>query len=226
MQRHIRAAVDACAPGPIRVVSICAGQGHDLIGALDGHPRAADVRARLVELDPRNCDAARAAAPPGVEVVAGDASDTSAYAGAVPAELVLAYGVFGNISDDDIARTIETLPSLCAPGATVIWTRHRRPPDRTDDIRRWFVDAGFDEVAFEGPDGFVFGVGVNRLDPTARPVRARREDVRLRRLRPELDQRPTGVSYATHIAAQLTPVRAVQATSGTWGWAWCTDQVR
>ena len=81
----------------------------------------------------------------------------------MPAELVLACGVFGNISDDDIARTIETLPSLCAPGATVIWTRHRRPPDRTAEVRQWFVDAGFDEVAFESPDGFVFGVGVNRL---------------------------------------------------------------
>jgi len=55
------------------------------------------------------------------------------------------------------------LPSLCAPVATVIWTRHRRPPDRTDDIRNWFGDAGFDEVAFESPDGFAFGVGVNRL---------------------------------------------------------------
>ena len=30
-------------------------------------------------------------------------------------------------------------------------------------MRKWFVDAGFAEVAFEGPDGFVFGVGVNRL---------------------------------------------------------------
>jgi hypothetical protein len=163
VQRHIRATLDACAPGPIHIVSLCAGQGRDLIEAIDGHPRAADVRARLVELDPRNCDAARAAAPSGVEVVTGDASDTSAYAGAVPAEIVIACGVFGNISDADILRTIETLPSLCAPAATVIWTRHRRPPDRTSEVRQWFVDAGFDEVAFEGPEGFVFGVGVNRL---------------------------------------------------------------
>ena len=133
---------------------MCAGQGHDLIGALDGHPRAADVRARLVELDPRNCDARpRDRRRRASRCVCGDASDTTAYAGAVPAEVVLAYGVFGNISDADIERTIDTLPSLCAPGATVIWTRHRRPPDLTPEIREWFVDAGFDEVAFEGPDG-------------------------------------------------------------------------
>jgi hypothetical protein len=142
---------------------MCAGQGHDLIGALDGHPRAIDVHARLVEIDPRNCDAARAVAPPNVEVVAGDASGTAVYDGAVPAELVLVCGVFGNISDEHIVKTIETLPSLCAPNATVIWTRHRRPPDRTTDVRKWFVDAGFNEVTFEGHDGFIFGVGVNRL---------------------------------------------------------------
>jgi len=166
VQQHIRAALDACAPGPIRVVSMCAGQGRDLIGAVHGHARAGDVRARLIELDPRNCAAARAAAPAGIEVVAGDASNTSAYAGAVPAELVVACGVFGNIPDGHIERTVRTLPSLCAPNATVIWTRHRKPPDRTVDIRRWFGQAGFDELAFEGHDEFVFGVGVNRL---ARP---------------------------------------------------------
>jgi hypothetical protein len=163
VQRHIRAALHAAAPGPIRVVSVCAGQGHDLIGALDGHPRAGDVQARLVELDPQNCDAARAVTPPGVEIVTGDASNTSAYHGAVPAELVIVCGVFGNISDAHIVRTIQALPSLCARGATVIWTRHRRPPDITTAVREWFVDAGFAEVAFESPEGFIFGVGVNRL---------------------------------------------------------------
>jgi hypothetical protein len=163
VQRHIRATLYSAAPGPIRVISVCAGQGHDLIGALDGHPRAHEVQARLVELDPHNCDAARAVAPPGVEVLTGDASVTDAYDGAVPAELAIVCGVFGNISDADIRNTIQTLPSLCAPGATVIWTRHRRPPDVTADTRKWFDDTGFNEVAFEGPDGFIFGVGVNRL---------------------------------------------------------------
>jgi len=144
-------------------VSLCAGQGHDVIGALDGHPRAADVHARLVELDPQNGDAARRKATPNVEIVTADASDTRAYAGAVPAQVVLANGVFGNISDADIEHTISVLPSLCAPNASVVWTRHRRAPDVKPAIRGWFADAGFDEVAFEGPAGFIFGVGVNRL---------------------------------------------------------------
>jgi hypothetical protein len=174
VQRHIRGAFDACAPGPIRLVSLCAGQGHDVIGALGGHPRAADVRARLVELNADNVVQARANAPGNVEVVCGDASSTSVYAGAVPAEVVLANGVFGNISDANIEHTVNSLPSLCAPNATVVWTRHRRPPDMTPAIRAWFASAGFDEVAFEAPDGFIFGVGVHRLarepDPFAPDV--------------------------------------------------------
>jgi len=142
---------------------MCAGQGHDVIGALAGHPRAGDVRARLVELNPENVERACATAPPGVEAFCGDASNTSAYRGAVPADVVLANGVFGNISAADAERTIERLPSLCAPKATVVWTRHRREPDATPAIRAWFAAAGFDEVAFEGPAGFIFGVGVHRL---------------------------------------------------------------
>jgi len=163
VERHIRAAFDACPPGPIRLVSLCAGQGHDVIGALADHPRARDVQARLVELDRENVARARAQAPAGVEVECADASDTSAYAGAVPADVVLANGVFGNISPTDIEHTINRLPSLCAPNATVVWTRHRREPDATPAIRAWFAAAGFGEIAFEAPDGFIFGVGVHRL---------------------------------------------------------------
>jgi len=121
------------------------------------------VQARLVELNKENVARARATAPPDVDVLCADASNTSAYAGAVPAEVVLANGVFGNISSTDIEHTINHLPSLCAPNATVVWTRHRRDPDLTPAIRTWFAAAGFDEVAFEAPDGFIFGVGVHRL---------------------------------------------------------------
>jgi hypothetical protein len=62
VQERIRAALDAARPGPLRAISVCAGQGRDLIGALAGHPRQHDVRARLVEIDPRNADVARQAA--------------------------------------------------------------------------------------------------------------------------------------------------------------------
>jgi hypothetical protein len=46
-----------------------------------------------------------------------------------PADLILLCGVFGNISQGDIANTINHLPQLSAEHATVIWTRHRHPPE-------------------------------------------------------------------------------------------------
>jgi hypothetical protein len=163
VQRCIADTLAASPAGPMRVVSMCAGEARDLLGALDGHPRAADVRGRLVELDPELAERAWSGAPPAIEILCGDAGVSDSYAGAVPADLVLVCGVFGNISDDDMRRTITSLPELCAPGAHVVWTRHRRPPDLTPTVRGWFADAGFEEIEFVGPDGFLFGIGVNRL---------------------------------------------------------------
>jgi len=169
VQQYIRAALsEGPVDSPFRILSLCSGQGRDVIGALTDHPRRAAVRARLVELDPELAAHARRSAAEaglaGVEVVVGDASTTDAAAGAVPADLLLACGIFGNISDDDIRHAIGNFSSLCTAGATVIWTRHRRPPDLTPQVREWFVASGYEEIAFESPDeaGLV-GVGVNRL---------------------------------------------------------------
>jgi hypothetical protein len=85
--------------------------------------------------------------------------------------VVLACGVFGNITDDDISRTVRALPTLCAADATVIWTRHRRPPDLTAAICGWFREAGYVQEAFEGPAGTSFAVGVHRLVGAPEPAR-------------------------------------------------------
>jgi hypothetical protein len=174
VQGEIRSMLDDAPPGPVRVVSICAGQGRDLIGALLDHPRRDDVVGRLVELDERNVELGRAAAQAAglerIEVVAGDAALSDTYEAAVPADLILVCGVFGNISDDDIGRTIAFLPQLCAPGARVVWTRHRNPPDLTPTIRAWFAQFGFEEITFVGPADSSFGVGVNRLDVEPVPL--------------------------------------------------------
>src|SRR6185437_13926373 len=98
-----------------------------------------------------------------VEILQGDAGITDACAGAVPAHIVMLCGIFGNITAGDIQATVAALPSLCAPGALVLWTRHRRPPDLTPSIRSWFGAAGFREEAFDiGQDGFM-SVGAHRL---------------------------------------------------------------
>ncbi len=178
VQRHLRAALDARPAGvPTRILSLCAGQGRDVIGVLREHPVRELVRARLVELDSQlvaDCRAAvaqDATCAANIEVVEGDASISDCAAGAVPADVVVACGIFGNISDDDIRAFAALVPMLCAPNATVIWTRHRRPPDLTPQVRAWFVDAGFEELAFESPDERgVVGVGVHRLVGPPRPL--------------------------------------------------------
>lgn len=168
VQARITEFLDQAPPGPLRAVSLCAGQGRDLIGVLARHPRGADVTARLIELEPRlAAQAARFAADAGlerVEVKNADASDTTACLGAVPAELVLLCGIFGNISDDDIHNTVGWVPSLCAPGATVLWTRGRREPDITPTVRGWFAETGFDEVGFDRVPNGLQSVGTNRLN--------------------------------------------------------------
>jgi hypothetical protein len=169
VQQFLRDAIEASPPGKtVQVLSLCAGRGTDVIDVLADHPRARDVRARLVELDPDLAAGARVGADTAglaqVEVVTGDASTTDAAVGAVPADVLLACGIFGNVSAADIRHFVECAPALCAAGATVIWTRHRRPPDRTVDIREWFASAGFDELGFTAPDpaGLV-AVGAHRL---------------------------------------------------------------
>ncbi len=165
----IATALDAARPGAVRVVSMCAGEGRDLLGVLEDHPRRADVRGRLVELDPGLAATARAHAPARIEVLEADAGTTTSYAGVVPADLVLMCGVFGNISNDDMMHTIDLAPTLCAPGAHVVWTRHRRRPDATPAVRKRFAASGFDEVVFHAPAGTAFGVGMHRLARAPRP---------------------------------------------------------
>jgi hypothetical protein len=125
------------------------------------------VSGRLVELDPVLAAAARALAAEhrleSVEVVCGDAAAMSGCVGAVPADLVIACGILGNISDDDVRRFTTALPMLCAEGAFVVWTRHRREPDLTPRIRGWLADAGFAEEALESPGPGQFSVGLHRL---------------------------------------------------------------
>ncbi|MCO1657914.1 hypothetical protein [Pseudonocardia humida] len=148
VRRQIAVALDRAAPGPISLLSLCAGDGRDVLPVLAAHRRGPDVHGRLVELDPALSAAARAAAPPSVEVVRGDAGTTAAAAGAAPADLLLLCGIFGNIPDDDIARTVAAVPALLAPGGTVIWTRGTSAPDITPRLRGWFADAGVVETAF------------------------------------------------------------------------------
>jgi hypothetical protein len=209
VQDQIRVALDAAPPGPLHAVSLCAGQGRDLIGALARHPRGADVTARLVELDPRNAaaarDAAAAAGLPGVEAVTADAALTEQYAGLVPAYLVLVCGMFGNMTAHDIRRTIGFCTQLCAHGGTVIWTRNRREPDQVPRICDWFAEDSFAPVWVSDPaEGW--GVGAHRF--TASPVPLERGARMFRFIR-----RPPALNFHPERAGRVPP-RTTQVRLG------------
>jgi hypothetical protein len=167
VQRHIGDWLNERPESSLRVVSVCAGQGYDLLGVLARRPDADRVSAELIEKDPRNAAAARervaAAGLAGITVTCADAGDFAAYRAAVPADLVLLAGVLGNLSDRDVRATITALPRLCAPQATIVWTRTRRAPDLTPAIRGWFAGARFTELAFHAPPEVLFSVGVHRF---------------------------------------------------------------
>lgn len=151
VQRQIGDVLDQRS-GPLRIVSACAGDGRDVIGTLAARPDAARVSAYLIEINQTLAQRAREAAAraglSGVQVRLADAGWTDAYAQAVPADLILLVGIFGNISDEDIHETIRAAPQLCAAGATVLWSRARKPRDINDLIRSWFAEAGFADIDY------------------------------------------------------------------------------
>ena len=175
VRRYITAALDERA-GPVRALSLCAGDGRDLLGVLSARGDADRVEATLVEIHQRIAEAAREAAAglSHVRVLTADAAEPDLYAGAVPVDLVLLVGIFGNISDGDIRATVAAAPQLCRPGATLIWSRGRRD---NDDIRSWFAEAGFTEVdyaslasAADRADRSVTALGVVRYDGPPQPL--------------------------------------------------------
>lgn len=168
VQRLLGQALDRQPAGPIRLLSLCAGEARDVIGVLRDHPRREDVQGVLVEADPVLADRAGAAIAAAalegqLSVILGDAGTTDTYAIAVPANVVLLCGIFGNITDDDVDYTVRNASRLCDEDAVVIWTRHPTPPDLTVWIRQWFAESGFVELAFEAPVEHGFGVGSHRL---------------------------------------------------------------
>ncbi len=167
VRTRIAEALDRCPAGAIRVASICAGDGRDLLGMLQTHPRARVVSGRLVELDPRLVERARTLAPSTIEVVCGDAGNGDAYEGATPVNLLLSCGVFGNITEADIQNTIDAWSMLCAPEATVIWTRGAFEPDLRNQIREWIKLAGFEELSFD--TNGKYGVGVAKMIRESKP---------------------------------------------------------
>jgi hypothetical protein len=170
VQEQIRKCLPKDLSSPYEILDICAGDGRDLAGGLADYGYLDMVQGRLIEIDGTLAAKAKSAlagiGASNLEVVAADASNTASYRGAYPADLVLLCGIFGNISDEDIERTISVLPTLCKPDGKVIWTRNRREPDITPQIRNLFTQKGFVEIDFITPTDNTrkIAVGVNQFN--------------------------------------------------------------
>lgn len=168
VRARLHEVLDRTTTGRPRLLSLCGGDGRDVVPVLAEHPEGRHVRGVVVELDEelagRAQDSARAAGLAGLEVRCADAGDPGSFLDSVPTDVLLLCGIFGNIGRSAVRDLIERIPALVSADAHVIWTRGRGDggDDPRDEVRRWFVDAGMPEISFDGAPE-TYGVGVNRV---------------------------------------------------------------
>ena len=174
VRRRLGQALDAIPGEECRVLSLCAGDGRDILDVVatfaPGHAGTPSIV--LVELDPKlasaAADRARGHGLESVVVIQGDAGDTTTWNDCVPVDLLVLCGIFGNISPGDTRQTIACVPVMVRDNGYVVWTRGGSPEsDLRPQVRSWFADAELPEVAFDGaPERY--GVGLNARPPGAR----------------------------------------------------------
>lgn len=172
--RDVRAQLAGLVAGdgePLRLLSLCSGDGRDTIPVLAAADR--EVEACLVELDPELAEAARRTAEESgvkLEVRTADAGALVTFADRLPVDVLMLCGIFGNVADEDVVRTVAAARLMVATGGAVIWTRGSHvpdhPTDQPDDPAEWvrgrFDAVGFEEVAFVAPEDASYRVGVGR----------------------------------------------------------------
>ncbi len=152
VREHLAECIDTAPKGPVRIISMCAGDGRDLVGVLASHRRQADVVAWLVELNPESFAAGRRRASSAgleraVRFLNEDATAFATYQQLAPADIVLACGVWGHVPADERAQLVAALTRLCKPGGKVIWTRGvSKGATRLHDIQSLFADSEWDQT--------------------------------------------------------------------------------
>jgi hypothetical protein len=169
VREYIAYSLNALPDGAIRVVSVCAGDGRDLLGTLKNHPRAKDVSARLVEINSNLVERGRATIESlglakQIEFINGDATLATNYVGAVPADIAIACGVLGHVAEKiELNRLINNLSFLSKKGAFFIWTRgHSDGIFYSDNVRKILSASGFEEVNFKLTATGNMAVGIHR----------------------------------------------------------------
>jgi hypothetical protein len=179
LREQIAAAAAKGTGKSLHLVSICAGDGRDVIGTFAAFDARQDVHATLIESHPALVTRGQAAVDQlglagRITFRCADATQSSTYVDMRPAQIIVLCGVFGNLKERDVQRLIAALPSLCARDASVIWTRTLVDDGEkaTQIIRKCFVAADFtEEVLVRTPLGF-FAVGTHAFRGVRRPLPA------------------------------------------------------
>jgi hypothetical protein len=176
VREQIAAAASKVTGKSWHLVSICAGDGRDVIGTFAADERQ-DVHATLIEANPALVTRGQAAVDQlglarRITFRCADATQSSTYVDLRPAQIIVLSGVFGNLKERDVQRLIAALPSLCDRDASVIWTRNLFDDGEqaTQIIRQCFVAADFtEEVLVRTPLG-LFAVGTHAFRGVRRPL--------------------------------------------------------
>lgn len=170
VREHICGALLRQSAEPVHIISICAGDGRDVTGALAASDRRKKVQADLFESNAQLVAHGQAAVNHvhlNAEVTfhCADATQSSTYRDLSRAHVVVLAGVFGNLKDEDVPRLITSLKALCHPGASVVWTRNLVEFDdgerATQMIRDSFSAAEFKEELLARTPRGVFAVATH-----------------------------------------------------------------
>jgi hypothetical protein len=152
VQEHLCSNLNEAPAGALRLISICAGDGRDLIGVLRTHERRTDVSAWLIELDCESVAAGMqqtkaAGLENSVHFINGDATNYATYQGIGPADIVLACGVWGHVLAHERVSFATALAALCKAGGSVTWTRGvSNGTSRLHEIELIFARAVWEQV--------------------------------------------------------------------------------
>lgn len=116
--------------GPVKLLSIFAGDGRDIIPVVAGSMRRNEVNCQFIEINKALVRAGRQRAEAHgmsdkMQFECADATSPESYTGSVPVDCVLASGVFGNLLPEDVVRCIKALTGMLKTGGLLVWTRSR-----------------------------------------------------------------------------------------------------
>jgi hypothetical protein len=168
VQQHLIECLETAPRDSLRILSLCAGDGRDVVSVLRSHPRRTNVSAWLVEIDRRSVaigmqNVESAGLVDSVRFLNEDATDYATYANIPPSHITLACGVWGHVPTQERASFVHAIACLCQPGGSVIWTRGvSKGMDRLHQILSHFTPACWEEVRVSLTPDKGFAVATHR----------------------------------------------------------------